>query len=186
MSKSEYNNLLYKISKRLDRINAGEQVLVICRGQLEARNEENIPTYPLFQELEMKGYLCPDRLVVLKRILRGVEEWDLFGEVETFESKRKEYSDLLGRIVRELDELNDLDRLVSICKENIPEERQNNIHNVRSLFAELENIDLLEVDVLDTLKKILTQTDKNELLKTVEEFEQRKRRELNFERRKGI
>lgn len=134
----------------------------------------------------MKGCLYPDRLVVLKRILQGVEEWDLFGEVETFESKRKEYSDLLGRIVRELDELNDLDRLVSICKENIPEERQNNIHNVRSLFAELENIDLLEVDVLDTLKKILTQTDKNDLLKAVEEFEQRKRRELNFERRKGI
>lgn len=50
MSEYEYNNLLYKISKRLDKIHVGEQLLVICRGILPARNEENIPTFSLFKE----------------------------------------------------------------------------------------------------------------------------------------
>ena len=57
MSEYEYNNLLYKISKRLDNIHVSEQLLVICRGKLAARSEENIPTFALFKELEEKGFL---------------------------------------------------------------------------------------------------------------------------------
>ena len=60
MSEYEYNNLLYKISKRLDKIHVGEQLLVICRGKLPARNEENIPTFSLFKKLEEKGFLSPN------------------------------------------------------------------------------------------------------------------------------
>ena len=41
-------------------------------------------------------------------------------------------------------------------------------------------------DCLDTLKEILAQTEKIDLLKEVEEFEQRLSRELKFEMRKGI
>ena len=116
MSEYEYNNLLYKISKRLDKIHVGEQLLVICRGKLPARNEENIATFSLFKELEGKGFLSPDRLNVLKAMLKGVKEWALLEEAEKFEAKiwtkRKEYNDLLERVIQLLDELNDLERLL--------------------------------------------------------------------------
>ena len=116
MSEYEYNNLLYKISKRLDKIHVGEQLLVICRGKLPARKEENIATFSLFKELEGKGFLSPDRLNVLKAMLKGVKEWALLEEAEKFEAKiltkRKEYNDLLERIIQVLDELNDLERLL--------------------------------------------------------------------------
>ena len=116
MSEYEYNNLLYKISKRLDKIRVGEQLLAICRGKLPARNEENIATFSLFKELEGKGFLSPDRLNVLKAMLKGVKEWALLEEAEKFEAKiltkRKEYNNLLERVIQVLDELNDLERLL--------------------------------------------------------------------------
>ena len=98
-----------------------------------------------------------------------------------FGRKRKEYNNLLEQIIRELDELNDLERLISICKGNITEEGRASIHDVRSLFKELESKDCLEIDRLEIVKEILTQTEKTDLLKEVEEFEQRQ-----LERQKGI
>ena len=186
MSEYEYNNLLCKISKRLDKIHVGEQLLVICRGKLPARNEENIPTFSLFKELEEKGFLSPNRLNVLKAMLTGVEEWALLEEAEKFEAKRKEYNDLLERVIQFLNGLNDLERLLSICGPKITEARQSSILNVRSLFKELESNDWLGIDCLDTLKEILNQTNENNLLKEVEEFEQRQNHELKSEQRKGI
>jgi len=187
MSAIEYSFLLFEIAQRLDDINAGKQILEICRGQLAARRgEENIPTYTylLFSELDKKGFLSPDRLTVLKGILEGVKEWAFLEKVEKFEHRRKEYNNLLEQIIRELDELNDLERLISICKGNITEQRRASIHDVRSLFKELESKDCLGIDFLKIVKEILTQTEKTDLLKEVEEFEQR--RESKFERRKGI
>ena len=186
MSAIEYNNLLRQISRRLDNINAGKQLLVICRGKLAARNEENIPTLSLFLELEQKGFLSPDRLKVLKDILKGVEEWAFLENVEKFEYKRKEYNNLLEQIIRELDELNDLERLISICRGNITEGRRASIHDVRSLFKELQSEDCLGIDCLEIVKEILTQTEKTDLLKEVQEFEQRQSRESKFEKQKGI
>ena len=186
MSAIEYNNLLSKISQRLDDINSGHQLLVICSGLLAARNEESIPTLSLFLELEEKGFLSPDRLTVLKTILKGVKEWAFLEKVEKFEQKRKKYNNLLEQIIRELDELNDLERLISICKGNITEERRASIHDARSLFKELESKECLGIDRLEIVKEILTQTEKTDLLKEVEEFEQRQSRESKFERRKGI
>ena len=186
MSAIEYNDLLRQISQRLDNINAGQQLLVICRGKLAARNEESIPTMSLFLELEEKGFLSPDRLKVLKDILKGVEEWAFLKNVEKFECKRKEYNNLLEQIIRELDELNDLERLISICRGNITEGRRASIHDVRSLFKELESQYCRGVDCLEIVKEILTQTGKTDLLKEVEEFEQRQRRKMKFEKQKGI
>ena len=187
MSVIEYNNLLYQISQRLDKLNAAsQQLIVISRGQLAARNEESIPILSLFLELEEKGILSPDRLTVLKTILKGVKEWAFLEKVEKFEQKRKKYNNLLEQIIRELDELNDLERLISICKGNITEERRASVHDVRSLFKELDSKDCLGIDRLEIVKEILTQTEKTDLLKEVEEFEQRQSREINFERRKGI
>ena len=185
MPEMEYNNLLYQISERLDELKVGKQLLFLCRGKVTARSEENFQTSSLFEELEQKGFLSPDHLVLLKGMLKGVNEWALFDEVEKFETKRKEYNNLLEQIVRVLDELNDLERLVSICGEKITVERQGNVQDVRSLFKELETNDWLGIDCLDTLKEILTLTEKSDLLKEVEEFEQRRSRENKFRKRKG-
>ena len=185
MPEIEYNNLLYQISKRLDDMNVGEQLPVMCRGKVTARSGEEFQTFSLFEELEQKGHLSPDHLVFLKGMLKGVNEWTLFDEVEKFETKRKEYNNLLKQIVRVLDELNELERLVSICGEKITEESQGNVHDVRSLFKELEGNDWLGIDCLDTAKEILTQMEKNELLKEVEEFELHRSSENKFRKRKG-
>ena len=190
MSAIEYNNLLRQISQRLDDRNAGRQLLVICRGKLASRiNEESISTLSLFLELEEKGFLSPDHLTLLMGILEGVKEWAFLEKVKKFEHKRnrrKVYNNLLEQILRELDELNDLERLISICKGNITEERRASIHDVRSLFKELESKDCLGIDRLEIVKEILTQTEKTDLLKEVEEFEQRQSRESKFERQNGI
>ena len=185
MPEIEYNNLLYQISKRLDELDVGEQLLVMCRGKVAARSGEDFQSFSLFEELEQKGFLSPNHLVLLKGMLKGVNEWALFEEVEKFETKRKEYNNLLEEIIRVLDELNDLERIVSICGGKIAEERQANVINVRSLFKELEENDWLGIDCLDTLKEILTLTEKSDLLKEVEEFEQRRSRENKFRKRKG-
>ena len=185
MPEMEYNNLLYQISERLDELKVGKQLLFLCRGKVTARSEENFQASSLFEELEQKGFLSPDHLVLLKGMLKGVNEWALFDEVEKFETKRKEYNNLLEQTVRVLDELNDLERLVSICAEKITEERQGNVQDVRSLFKELESNDWLGIDCLDILKEILTQTEKSDLLKEEEEFEQRRSRENKFKQRKG-
>ena len=187
MSAIECGNLLGQISQRLDEINAGKQILEICRGQLAAhRGEESIPTFPLFLELVENGFLSPDRLTVLKTILKGVKEWAFLEKVEKFEYERMEYNNLLEQIIRELDELNDLERLISICRGNITEGRRARIHDVRSLFKELERKDCLVIDRLEIVKEILTQTEKTDLLKEVEKFEQRQSRENKFERPKWL
>ena len=174
MPEIEYNNLLYQISKKLDEMNVGEQLLVMCRGKVTARSGQEFQTFSFFEELEQRGHLSPDHLVLLKGMLKGVNEWTLFDEVEKFETKRKEYNNLLEQIVRVLDELNELERL---CGEKITEESQGNVHDVRSLFKELEGNDWLG---------ILTQMEKNELLNEVEEFELRRSSENKFRKRKGI
>ena len=90
----------------------------MCRGKVAPRSEENMQNLAssLIAELEEKEFLGPDNLDLLKDLLKDVKEWAFLEEVEKFESKRKEYFDLLEQIIRALDELNDLERLVSICR----------------------------------------------------------------------
>lgn len=186
MSAIEYNDLLFKVSQRLNELNVGRRLLVMCRGKLAPRSEEHLTdVLQLFLELEEKEYLGPDRLGVLKDVIGGLEEWSLLENVEKFETKRKEYHSLLEQIIQALDELNDVEQLVSICKGKISDERQGNIRDVRSLFQELKNNSCLEINRLDILKEILIQTDKRDLLEKVEEFEERRNREHKSERRAG-
>ena len=187
MSAVEYNSLIFEISQRLDELNVGSKLIVMCRGKVAPRSERNIQdALSFFEELEGKEFLGPDKLDVLKQLLKGVEEWVLLEKVEKFESKRKEYDVLLKNIIRRLEELNDVERLVSICGERIPPERRGNIPDVRSLFKELENNNCLGIDHLGILKDILAQTEKSDLLTAVEDFEERRTREEKFERRKGM
>ena len=187
MSEIEYNNLLFEISRRLDELDARKQLLIMCRGKVATRSEDSIQdVFSLFEELEQKDFLGLDRLGILKDMLKGVKEWALFGKVKKFESKRKEYIDLLEQTIRVLDELNDLERLMSICRGKITEASGASVHDARSLFQELENHNCLGIDCLDILKEILTQTEQNGLLKKLEELEGRRNREDKFESRKGI
>ena len=186
MSAIEYNDLLFKVSQRLNELNVGRRLLVMCRGKLAPRSEEHLPdVLQLLLELEEKEYLGPDRLGVLKDVLGGLEEWSLLENVEKFETKIKEYHGLLEQIIQALEELNDVEQLVSFCKGKISEERQGNIRDVRSLFQELRNNSCLEINCLDILKEILRQTDKRDLLEKVKEFEERRNREHKSERRAG-
>ena len=86
-----------------------------------------------------------------------------------------------------------MERLVAICRGKISEESEGHIQDVRSLFKELENQNNLGIHRLGILKEILTETENHDLLKVVEEFEERrkqedelKRKEDDSKRRKGI
>ena len=185
MSTIEYNNLLFEISQRLDELNVRDRLLFMCRGKLASGSEGIQDVLSLFKELEEKDYLGIDRLKILKEILKSVREWSLFGKLKNFERKRKEYSRLLDEVIRVLDELNDLERLMSICRGKIPEVSEGNIQDVRRLLKELENQDHLGIDQFDILKEILTETEKEDLLKKVNEFEKRRNDEEELESRKG-
>ena len=184
MSATEYNNLLYAICRKLDELNALDQLLSMCRGKLAPGSEGNIRnTRSLCDKLEENNKIGIDRLQLVKRLLRGVEDWALLEKVEKFECKRKEYKALLEKIISSLDTLDDLERLIAICRGSV---REGNIEDVRSLFRELENQENLEIDYLDVVKNILAETESNELLKELEEFEERRNREDKSEARKGI
>ena len=184
MSATEYNNLLYAICRKLDELNALDQLLSMCRGKLAPGSEGDIRnTRWLCDKLEENNKLGIDRLQLMKRLLRGVEDWALLEKVEKFECKRKEYKALLEKVISSLDALNDLERLIAICRGSV---REGNIEDVRSLFRELENQENLEIDYLDVVKNILAETESNELLKELEEFEERRNQEDKSEARKGI
>ena len=184
MSATEYNNLLFAISRKLDELNALDQLLSMCRGKLAPGSEGDIRnTRWLCDKLEENNKLGIDRLQLMKRLLRGVEDWALLEKVEKFECKRKEYKALLEKIISSLDALDDLERLIAICRGSV---REGNIEDVRSLFRELENQENLEIDYLDVVKNILAETESNELLKELEEFEERRNREDKSEAMKGI
>ena len=185
MSAIEYNNLLFEISRRLNELNVLDRLRFMFRGKLAAGSEGIIvDALSLFQELEEQNILGADRLEEMKELLNGVEEWSLLEKVEKFESKRKEYHDLLEQIIGALDELNELERLIAICRGKIPEDT-GQIHDVRSLFKELESQNNLGIYRLDVLKVILTEMKKDDLLKEVERFEERRKQEVDIKRRKG-
>ena len=130
-------------------------------------------SHALFVELEQKKFLGPDKLNILKDLLKGLEEWWLFRNVKSFESKIKEYNGLLERIIPVLDELDRdyLEQLLAaICNSRIPEEKHSSIQDVRSLFQELENNDSLGIDHLEVLKEILTRKEKTDSLWEVDEL----------------
>ena len=139
MSAIEYSYLLIEISEKLDELSPIHRLLFTCRTYLTSGSEGNIQdTLSLFKELEEQQNLGIDNLVVIKELLKGVREWSLFGKVKRFENKRKEYNALLEEIIRVLDELNDLERLISVCSGKLSEESEGLIEDVRSLFKELK------------------------------------------------
>ena len=78
-----------------------------------------------------------------------------------------------------------MEELSAIYSDRIREEKHGSIQDIRSLFKELEDNDSLGFDQLEVLKEILTRKEKTDLLQEVEEFEERKNQEDEFEWRKG-
>ena len=185
MSKVEYNSLLLRISERLDDINALNRILFICREKLAG--EDIHDSLSLLIKLEQKGFLGVDELQEVKDILKAVKEWGLREEIIMFESTRGEYKELLERVIGVLEDLNDLERLMStVCRvRRIPEERKNDIHDVRSLFQVLEGMNFLGIDRLGILREIFTELKNHELLKELAEFQKRRIEHETHERRKG-
>ena len=185
---TEYNSLLFRISKRLDDINVLEHILFICRGKLEHQADQDIHnTLSLLRKLEDSNFLGVDYLQLVKDILKAVEQWDLHEKVVKFERTRREYKELLERVINALEELNDLERLMSIVARvrRIPEERRNDVYDVRSLVQVLEEKNFLGIDCLEILREILTELNDDELLSELTEFQKRRIEDETQERRKG-
>ena len=185
MSKVEYNSLLLRISERLDDINALNRILFICREKLAG--EDIHDSLSMLIKLEQKGFLGVDELQEVKDILKAVEEWGLREEIIKFESMRGEYKELIERVIGVLEDLNDLERLMSTVYRvrRIPEERKNDIHDLRSLFQVLEDMNFLGIDRLGILREILTELKNHELLTELAEFQKRRVEYETYEKRKG-
>ena len=186
MSYVEYNHLLFEISQRLDQLNQHEHLLLMCRGRLASRTEDIPDALSLFRELEEQNNLAIDQVELWKELLKWVGEWSLFQKVRKFEEKRKEYKELLKQISRALDENNQLQRLIAVCAERETlEENERNSQTARILFKKLERRGLFEFGRLDFLKEILSEIERQDLVKKVQDFEKRRLDEDEFERRKG-
>ena len=162
MSEVKYNDLLFRVSKRIEEINALDHVLFMCRGKLPHGARDTIhDTRSLFQKLEESSSLGIDSLLVLKDILNAVEEWDLQERIVKYESLRGEYKKLHETVIRVLEELNDMERLMSaVGRREIPEERKN---DVRSL------VNFLGTDCLHLFSGIFTELNNVELRTALEE-----------------
>ena len=101
--------------------------------------------------------------------------------------RAREYKELVARVINVLEELNDLERLMSIVARvrRIPEERRNDVHDVRSLVQVLEDINFLGIDRLEILREIFTELNNDELLTELAEFQKCRSEDETRERRKG-
>ena len=115
--------------------------------------------------MEEKNLLGIDRLNVLKDLLKGIEKWDLNQKVEKFENKRNDYKQFLEKVSRALDESNELQRLILICRRQnlITHEREEHIADVDALFIELEQQNNLGIGNLSILRTLATEVEKPDL-----------------------
>ena len=89
MSKIEYSDLLFEISKKLDE-NELPRLIFMCREEIAKGSEGNIrDVLTLFKELEKQNRLGIDRLDTLKEILKQMKKRSLLKKVEEFETRRK-------------------------------------------------------------------------------------------------
>ena len=186
MSYVEYYYLLCEISQLIDRLNQRKLLFLMCEGRVASGAQDIPDAMSLFQKLQDRNKLGIDQVVLWKELLKAVGEWSLFQKVRKFEDKRKDYKELLKQISRALDESNQLQRLISVCtaRETL-EENERNTQTAEVLFEKLERRGLFEFGRLDFLKGILSETERQDLVKKVQDFEKRRIDEDEFERRKG-
>ena len=186
MSYVEYYSLLCEISQLIDRLNQRELLFLICERRVASGAQDIPDAMSLFQKLQDRNRLGIDQVDLWKDLLKEIGEWSLFQKVRKFEEKRKEYKELLKQISRALDESNQLQRLIAVCAERETlEENERNSQTARILFKKLERRGLFEFGRLDFLKEILSEIERQDLVKKVQDFEKRRLDEDEFERRKG-
>lgn len=88
-----------------------------------------------------------------------------------------EYSGLLSKISQRLDQLNQHEHLLFMCRRHIAS-RPENIPNALSLLRELEEQNNLAIDQVELLKDILRGVEEWSLIQKVRKFEE-KRKEYN-------
>ena len=190
MSVVDYNSLLYKVGEEIDWQTKREQLLFICKDFLPDGCENDITDFiSLLTKLKEENLLGIDRLDVLKDLLKGIEKWDLFRRVQQFEIIRVEYKQLLEHISRVLDECNQLERLISMCRGNIARDKERDIKDTSTLLTELEKQHNLGASRLNILKTMVTEMEKPDLFRLIEEFEKKRIQEDDVEehrrRRRG-
>ena len=184
MSSVAYKGLLFKIALQLSQ-HDHQQLLEMCGLDDEAENL--LDARSLIKRLEEKSQLGIDRLGVMEEVLATLDELSLLEKLKEFEKKRKEYTNLLAKVHGALDsdERIHLEQLKDICKRETSMELDESISNVRTLFKELEKHGSLGFRRLDFLKEILTEIEKEDLVREIEEYEQRRDEKDAAERRKG-
>nr|XP_058966659.1 uncharacterized protein LOC131793263 [Pocillopora verrucosa] len=185
MSVVEYLRLLDQCSKEIVWQSEREWLKLIYGRFIPDGSVDDITdVITLLNKLEEKNLLGIDRLKVLKELLKGIRKWDLLRILERFEMKRKEYRQLLEQISHALEESNELQRLILICRRKnlVAHEREEHIKNVDALFAELEQQHELGIEDLTILKTIATEMEKPDLCRLVEEFEKKRKQEEDAER----
>ena len=173
MSSVAYKDLLFKVARQLSQ-HDHQQLLEMCGLDDEA---ENI--------LDARSLI--KRLGVMEEVLVTLNELSLLEKLKEFEKKRKEYTNLLAKVHGALDsdERIHLEQLKDIFKRETSIELDESISNVRTLFKELEKHGSLGFRRLDFLKEILTEIEKEDLVREIEEYEQRRNKNDAAERRKG-
>ena len=187
MSKVSYRYLLYKIGEKLKE-HSLDKLLQIFELANEADRRQD--THSILQRLQdpQNRRLEIDQLGVLEDALVNLNESSLLNELKAFEKKRKEYTNLLANVRSALDsdERIHLEQLKDICREEEPLlELDESISNIRKLFKELERREKLGFRRLDLLKTILRQIEKEDLVRKIEEYEERRNKNDVAERRKG-
>ena len=198
MSSIGYRGLLYRVSQELTVLKKINQILYASSSEgLISENSEsfNIQVNPgdntavtvrkLFSDLEESENLGLDNLETLRDLLKGVKEWSLVDEVDKFVRQRKDFNTLLETIILKLNELDNLDQLLSLCEDHVADDAKDDIKDVRSLVKELQKKNRLGVARLTVLRKILNETGQQELLDLLTEFEKKWEEEEKAERRKG-
>ena len=184
MSDIAYRGLLFEIGQKLSQKDH-QKLLEVCKLEDEA---DNIPdARSLLKRLHEEGRLEIDQLGVLEEVLAALREPSLLEELKVFEEKRKEYTNLLAKVSGALDsdERNHLEQLKDICKREKSLELDESISEIRTLFKELEKHRSLGFRTLDFLKKILTEIEREDLVKEIKEYEERRNKNDAAERRTG-
>ena len=187
MSFGEYLNLLCEISEEIDWEAKRERLIFIINRYLpDVSGDEITDVNSLLAKLEERSLLGIDRLDVLKDLLKGIRKWDLLRIVDGFEIKRKDYKQFLGKISRALDESNELQRFILICKRQnlIAHERTEHIPNVNALFTELEQQNNLGIGNLSILRTLANEVEKPDLCKLVDDFDEKRKQEDDAERKR--
>ena len=183
MSVIEYQKLKYKVSREINWITEGRQLLYMGKPFLPNGCENNIQDVLSFlDKLEEEKHVAIDSLEVLKDLLEGIEKWNLLEMVKKFENKRKEYKTLLEHCGRVLDERSQLEQLITICEGKISHDRQGHITDIWTLFTELEREKNLGIKRLEILKTMAIKMKKPNLVQQVEKFENKIEQEEDAER----